>query len=70
VPAVFGEIQRLGRVPDEEIDRVFNLGLGMVAVVAADDAERAVDVLSAEGRSALPVGRTLPGGGRRVHMEG
>jgi phosphoribosylformylglycinamidine cyclo-ligase len=70
VPAVFGEIQRLGRVPDEEMDRVFNLGLGMVAVVAADDAERGVDVLSAEGRSALPVGRTLSGGGRRVHMEG
>jgi phosphoribosylformylglycinamidine cyclo-ligase len=52
------------------MDRVFNLGLGMVAVVAADDAERGVDVLSAEGRSAVPVGRTLSGGGRRVHMEG
>jgi phosphoribosylformylglycinamidine cyclo-ligase len=70
VPPVFGEIQRAGGVPDEEMDRVFNLGLGMVAVVAAEDAGRAVDVLRGRGREALAVGRILPGGGRRVRMEG
>jgi phosphoribosylformylglycinamidine cyclo-ligase len=70
VPPVFAEIQRAGRVPGEEMDRVFNLGLGMVAVVAAEDAGRAVDVLRAKGRQAVPVGRILPGGGGRVRMEG
>jgi phosphoribosylformylglycinamidine cyclo-ligase len=70
VPPVFAEIQRAGQVPDEEMDRVFNLGLGMVAVVAAEDAARAVDVLRAMGRQALPVGRILSGGGGRVRMEG
>ncbi len=70
VPPVFGEIQRAGGVPDEEMDRVFNLGLGMVAVVAAEDAGRAVDVLRTWGRRALPVGRIASGGGRQVHMEG
>jgi phosphoribosylformylglycinamidine cyclo-ligase len=70
VPPVFGEIQRAGQVPDEEMDRVFNLGLGMVAVVAAEDAGRAVDVLQGWDRQALPVGRILSGGGRRVHVEG
>ncbi|HEX6476678.1 MAG TPA: phosphoribosylformylglycinamidine cyclo-ligase, partial [Acidimicrobiales bacterium] len=70
VPPVFGEIQRAGQVPDEEMDRVFNLGLGMVAVVAPEDAGRAVEVLGARGRQALPVGRILPDGRRRVHLEG
>ncbi len=70
VPPVFGEVQRAGQVPDDEMDRVFNLGLGMVAVVAAEDAGRAIDVLRARGRRALAVGRILPRGGQRVHMEG
>jgi phosphoribosylformylglycinamidine cyclo-ligase len=70
VPPVFAEIQRAGQVPDEEMDRVFNLGLGMVAVVAAEDAGRAVDVLRAMGRQASPVGRILSDGVGRVRMEG
>ena len=70
VPPVFAEIQRAGHVPDDEMDRVFNLGLGMFAVVAAEDAGRAIDVLRAMGREALAVGRVLPGGGGQVRMEG
>ena len=35
VPRVFAEIQRLGDVSDDEMARVFNLGLGMVVVRAA-----------------------------------
>jgi phosphoribosylformylglycinamidine cyclo-ligase len=70
VPPIFGEIQRAGQVPDDEMDRVFNLGLGMVAVVAAEDAGRAVEVLQARERRALAVGRIVPGGAQRVHVEG
>jgi phosphoribosylformylglycinamidine cyclo-ligase len=70
VPPVFAEIQRAGQVPDAEMDRVFNLGLGMFAVVAAEDAGRAVDALRAKGQRAMPVGRVLTDGGGRVRMEG
>ena len=70
VPPVFGEIQRAGQVPDEEMARVFNLGVGMVAVVAAEDTGRAVEVVRARGRRAVPVGRILSGGAGRVRMEG
>ena len=69
VPPVFAEIQRAGQVSDAEMDRVFNLGLGMVTVVGAEDARRAVEVLGASGRQAVPVGRIRSGGGR-VLMEG
>jgi len=70
VPPLFAEIQRAGRVPDTEMDRVFNLGVGMVAVVDAADAGRALDVLGENGRRAVPVGRILSGGAGQVHMEG
>jgi phosphoribosylformylglycinamidine cyclo-ligase len=60
VPAVFGEIQRRGVVADDEMLRVFNLGIGMVAVVPAAAAEAAVDVLG----DALVVGEIVAGSGR------
>ena len=42
IPPIFGAIQRSGRISDEEMYRVFNMGLGMVAVC---DPERAPDLL-------------------------
>jgi phosphoribosylformylglycinamidine cyclo-ligase len=60
VPAVFGEIQRRGAVPDDEMLRVFNLGIGMVAVVPADAAAPALDVLG----DAVVVGAIEAGSGR------
>ena len=59
VPRVFAEIQRLGQVADDEMARVFNLGLGMVVVVPADDAARALAVLRAAGHAAVEVGRLV-----------
>ncbi len=37
VPPLFGLIQRTGSIDDEEMYRVFNMGIGMVAVVAPGD---------------------------------
>jgi phosphoribosylamine--glycine ligase/phosphoribosylformylglycinamidine cyclo-ligase len=36
VPALYGLIRRLGSIADEEMYRVFNMGIGMVAVVAPE----------------------------------
>lgn len=33
-PAIFGLIQRLGEIPDEEMYRVFNMGIGYVIIVS------------------------------------
>jgi phosphoribosylformylglycinamidine cyclo-ligase len=75
VPRVFAEIQRLGEVADDEMARVFNLGLGMVVVVPADDAARALSVLHAAGHAAVEVGRLVEArgdaggaGGREVRL--
>ena len=71
VPPVFGEIQRRGDVADDEMARVFNLGLGMVVVVPPDDVSRALVVLRGAGHAAAEVGRLVlapPGEGREVHF--
>jgi phosphoribosylformylglycinamidine cyclo-ligase len=50
-PRIFDEIRRLGPVDDDEMERVFNLGVGMVLVVAAEDA----DVVLSAVRPALGI---------------
>jgi phosphoribosylformylglycinamidine cyclo-ligase len=55
-PRIFGEIQDAGSVTDDEMEQVFNLGLGMLVVVPSDDVCRALDVVRAAGHEAWPVG--------------
>ncbi len=38
-PPVFGVMQRLGNVPDQEMFRTFNMGIGMVIICSPDDTE-------------------------------
>jgi phosphoribosylformylglycinamidine cyclo-ligase len=63
-PQIFREVQAAGSIPDEEMEHVFNLGLGMLAVVASDAAPRALDVVQAAGQRAWTVGEIRPGHGR------
>jgi phosphoribosylformylglycinamidine cyclo-ligase len=59
VPSIFTEIQRRGEVTDEEMAAVFNLGIGMVAVVPPDAVDEALDVLG----DAAVVGEVVAGSG-------
>lgn len=58
-PAVFGLIRGLGNVPEDEMRRVFNLGVGFCAVVAPGDAERSVGLLRDVGCEAGRIGTVL-----------
>ncbi len=68
-PPVFGELQRIGEVEDEEMARVFNLGLGMIVAVRAGKATKAVDSLRTSGHRATVVGEIKKGSGQ-VHLVG
>lgn len=46
-PPVFGFVGAHGRVDRVELEKAFNMGIGMVAVVAADDVDRALAILTA-----------------------
>jgi phosphoribosylformylglycinamidine cyclo-ligase len=62
-PRIFDELQRLGGIDDTEMAAVFNLGLGMVVIVAEEEAFRTLDVLRANGHLAAEVGRVVDGDG-------
>ncbi|MCP2259355.1 phosphoribosylformylglycinamidine cyclo-ligase [Streptoalloteichus tenebrarius] len=53
---VFALIAQRGRVERDEMERTFNMGVGMVAVVAAEDVDRALAVLTARHVPAWVVG--------------
>jgi phosphoribosylformylglycinamidine cyclo-ligase len=56
LPRVFRELARIGRVPEEEMRRTFNMGIGMVLVVARDAAESWVEALRFRGHQAWQIG--------------
>lgn len=62
-PRIFDEIQRLGQISDDEMAKVFNLGIGMIVTVPASDADRALEVLESIGQQAARIGEIVEGSG-------
>lgn len=56
-PAVFDWLQEQGNVEDTEMYRTFNNGIGMVVVVAAAEAEAALELLKQAGEDACLIGQ-------------
>ena len=56
-PKLFDWLQAEGNVAENEMHRVFNCGIGMVIVVAADNAEHAMVELKAAGEAVYRIGR-------------
>lgn len=63
VPAVFRFIQERGNVSDDEMYRVFNMGVGMVAIVDPEAVPRCLELLGDEG---WVIGEVVAGEG--VHL--
>ncbi len=62
-PRIFAEVQQASAVPDDEMARVFNLGLGMLAVVEPADAPAALAAIHGQGHDAWVVGEIRAGHG-------
>ncbi len=60
---IFDWLQAIGRIETDEMRRTFNCGVGMVVIVAADNADAAIDLLNACGESAWRLGRVVAGSG-------
>jgi phosphoribosylformylglycinamidine cyclo-ligase len=58
-PAVFNWLQQHGNVEDSEMYRTFNCGIGMVACVAAADADKALEILNDSGEQAGRIGEIV-----------
>ncbi|WP_455272072.1 phosphoribosylformylglycinamidine cyclo-ligase [Rhizobium herbae] len=58
-PAVFSWLAKTGGVAANEMLRTFNCGVGMIVVVAAEDAAQVTSVLTAEGETVFALGRMV-----------
>lgn len=61
VPPVFNLIQKIGAVSQAEMDATFNLGLGMILVVAKKDADRVVGALQRMRERCFVIGEVRQG---------
>lgn len=66
---IFAVLAERGNVPAAEMERTFNMGVGMVAIVARQDSDRALEVLTERGLSAWVLGHVTAGSGQ-VHLTG
>ena len=61
IPSIFSFLQAKGDVEEEEMYRVFNMGVGMVVVLSPDDVDDALSSLSASGESTYLIGEVVAG---------
>ncbi len=61
IPAIFPFLQAKGDVEDEEMYKVFNMGVGMVVVLSPDDVDSALSSLAASGEAAYLIGDVVAG---------
>ena len=61
-PEVFNLIQELGNVPEEDMRSAFNVGIGLIMIVAEEDKEKAFSVLETNGEKPVIIGRVRQAG--------
>jgi phosphoribosylformylglycinamidine cyclo-ligase len=62
-PAVFDALQQIGSVPDDEMYRTFNMGIGLVLVASPYYAESVMSQLRREGEEPVGIGTVVEGDG-------
>lgn len=55
-PPIFSLIQEIGNVPEEDMRRTFNLGIGLVAVVKPENLEEALNTAKQLGEEGIEIG--------------
>jgi phosphoribosylformylglycinamidine cyclo-ligase len=68
VPPIFALIQRLESIPDDEMYRVFNMGVGFCFVVPPDAADRTIAIVREHGKAAQVIGSAVPDPERRIRI--
>ena len=60
---IFRKLEKWGKVPHREMFNIFNMGIGMVAVLDASEADKAISILESHGEKASVIGRVtdIPG---------
>jgi phosphoribosylformylglycinamidine cyclo-ligase len=69
IPAVFKTIRQAGQIPEADMLKTFNLGVGMVVVCDAKKADSVIATATELGSAAFICGRVMPGEGQ-VQLRG
>ena len=69
-PPVFGWLAQTGRLPDAEMLKTFNCGIGMVIVVAKAEVDGVIRTLQEAGEAPFVIGEVVPPGGARTDAKG
>ncbi|MBN2454089.1 phosphoribosylformylglycinamidine cyclo-ligase [Candidatus Woesearchaeota archaeon] len=59
VPPIFTLLQNLGKVPEDDMKKTFNMGIGMVLIVTKEDAKKAIEEL----KEGTIIGKVVKGEG-------
>ena len=62
-PALFQLMQKTGNISEHDMFNTFNMGVGMILTVAAEDADKAIEILKANGEDAYRLGVIGEGSG-------
>lgn len=65
-PPIFEWLQRAGNIPDDEMYRTFNCGIGMTVCVAPEHCEKALEVLREHGERPIVIGEVRRGDGKVI----
>ena len=58
---IFDRIAQAGDIPERDMFNTFNMGVGMVTIVSPEDADRALEILRAQGEDAYILGTVREG---------
>ena len=58
---IFDLIAKTGNIPERDMFNTFNMGVGMSIVVAKEEAEKALEILKANGEDAYIIGEIIAG---------
>jgi phosphoribosylformylglycinamidine cyclo-ligase len=70
LPSIFAWLQTVGSIPEHEMLLTFNCGIGMIAVVAAEDAASVSAALTQSGEEVFTIGALIEAGEARVAYTG
>ena len=66
MPPLFTHLQQLGNVEQDEMFRTFNMGIGLIAVIPAEQIKKAKAILNRANERHCILGRIVSKGARKV----
>ncbi|MDI6801630.1 MAG: phosphoribosylformylglycinamidine cyclo-ligase [Thermodesulfovibrionales bacterium] len=66
MPEIFRLIKKIGNVPDDDMKRTFNLGIGYVMVITPGDSDSVISILKNNGFEAYNIGIIEKGGQEKI----